>query len=154
MGKAQKFLNVRQVTSRKAALIVHQANSVRYHFHDSGFAKLTFYDEERKKCLKEYPEYLYADGGFEFIYDKEWNGLSDILAEHIKCMIEQEQWERVGENIISYRKSQRKSSILEMLGILYNIWEKKVMQTYYILFSKIAVIMKIFIGSIYLFGFS
>lgn len=93
--------------------------------HDSGFAKLTYYDEERRKCLKEYPEYLYADGGFEFIYDKEWNELSDILAEHIKCMIEQEQWERVGESIISYRKSERKSSILEMLGILYNIWEKE-----------------------------
>ena len=39
--------------------------------HDSGFAKLTYYDEERKKCKKEYPQYLYADNGFEFTYDRE-----------------------------------------------------------------------------------
>ena len=27
--------------------------------HDSSFAKLTYYDEARKICLKEYPEYLF-----------------------------------------------------------------------------------------------
>ncbi len=93
--------------------------------HDSSFAKLTWYDEGRKICLKEYPEYLYADGGFEFTYDKEWNDLSDLLAEQIKGMMTDKNWETVGQIMKSYRKAGRKSSTLEMLGILYDIHERE-----------------------------
>lgn len=93
--------------------------------HDSSFAKLTYYDEARKICLKEYPEYLYADGGFEFIYDKEWNDLSDLLADQIKALIATHEWKQVGQIIDSYRKTGRKSSEIETLGILYDIHEKE-----------------------------
>lgn len=93
--------------------------------HDSSFAKLTYYDEARKICLKEYPEYLYADGGFEFIYDKEWNDLSDLLADQIKALIAAHEWKQVGQIIDSYRKTGRKSSEIETLGILYDIYEKE-----------------------------
>ena len=37
-------------------------------------------------------EYLYADGGFDFTYDKEWNELSDLLADQIKSLIEAHAW--------------------------------------------------------------
>lgn len=93
--------------------------------HDSGFAKLTFYDEERKKCLKEYPEFLYADGGFEFIYDKEWNELSDLLTEQLKSMIEEGQWEQIKLIIESYRINGRKSSDLEIISIFSDIYQKE-----------------------------
>ena len=93
--------------------------------HDSSFAKLTYYDEARKICLKEYPEYLYADGGFEFIYDKEWNDLSDLLADQIKALIAAHEWKQVGQIIDSYRRAGRKSSVIETLGILYDIHEKE-----------------------------
>ena len=93
--------------------------------HDSGFAKLTYYDEERRKCLKEYSEYLYADGGFEFIYDKEWNELSDLLTEQLKNMIEEGQWEQIKLIIDSYRKNGRKSSDLEIISIFSDIYQKE-----------------------------
>ena len=93
--------------------------------HDSGFAKLTYYDEERKKCKKEYPQYLYADNGFEFTYDREWNELSDLLADQIKSLIEAHAWDSVGEIIESYRKAGRKSSILETFGVWYDIYRKE-----------------------------
>lgn len=93
--------------------------------HDSGFAKLTYYDEERRKCLKEYPEYLYADGGFEFTYDKEWNELSNLLTEQLKNMIEEGQWEQIKLIIDSYRKNGRKSSDLEIISIFSDIYQKE-----------------------------
>lgn len=93
--------------------------------HDSGFAKLTFYDEERKKCLKEYSEFLYADGGFAFTYDKEWNALSDQLAEEIQKLIISSDWEQAGELLTSYRSAGRKSSRLEVLAIWYDIYMKE-----------------------------
>lgn len=95
--------------------------------HDSSFAKLTYYDEARKICLKEYPEYLYADGGFEFIYDREWNDLSDLLAEQIKSLMEKGDWDQIGQIMESYRSTGRKSSTLEMLGVLYDIYKKEKM---------------------------
>ena len=93
--------------------------------HDSSFAKLTYYDEARKICLREYPEYLYADGGFKFTYDKEWNDLSDLLADQIKALIAAHEWKQVGQIIGSYRGAGRKSSEIEILGILYDIYEKE-----------------------------
>ena len=93
--------------------------------HDSSFAKLTYYDEARKICLKEYPEYLYADGGFEFIYDREWDDLSDLLAEQIKSLMEKGDWDQIGQIMESYRSTGRKSSTLEMLGVLYDVYIKE-----------------------------
>lgn len=75
--------------------------------------------------MREYPEYLYADGGFDFTYDKEWNELSDLLADQIKSLIETHAWDSVGEIIESYRKAGRKSSILETFGVWYDIYRKE-----------------------------
>lgn len=93
--------------------------------HDSSFAKLNHYDEGRKICLKEYPEYLYADGGHEFTYNEAWNALSDELAAQVKQMMEQGAWEQVAEVIASYRSGKMKNSTLEMLGIMSDICEKE-----------------------------
>lgn len=93
--------------------------------HDSRFAKLTYYDEARKICLKEYPKYLYAEDGFEFTYDREWNDLSDLLAEQVQMLISSGQWEQTGQMMESYRSTGRKSSAMEMLGVLYDIYRKE-----------------------------
>lgn len=93
--------------------------------HDSSFAKLTYYDEARKICLKEYPKYLYAEDGFEFTYDREWNDLSDLLAEQVQMLISSGQWEQTGQMMESYRSTGRKSSAMEMLGVLYDIYRKE-----------------------------
>lgn len=93
--------------------------------HDSRFAKLEFYDGERRKCLKEYPEFFYAENGYEFTYDKQWNELSDLLGEQLKALIDSGCWKQVGEVIESYRKAGRKSSSLEEIGILYDIYQKE-----------------------------
>ena len=104
-------------------LVPYQKNP--WVIHDSSFAKLTYYDEARKICLREYPEYLYANGGFDFTYDKEWNELSDLLADQIKSLIEAHAWDSVGEIIESYRRAGRKSSILETFGVWYDIYRKE-----------------------------
>ncbi len=91
--------------------------------HDSGFVKLDFYDKECQKCLNEYPEFFYADNGFEFIYDKQWNELSRMLAEQLKKLIADGNWKEIAAIIDSYRTAGRKSSDLEVIGILKDIYE-------------------------------
>lgn len=93
--------------------------------HDSSFAKLTYYDEARKICLREYPEYLYAEGGFDFTYDREWNELSDLLSDQVKALLDGHAWDAVREIIESYRKAGRKSSTLETIGVMYDIYKKE-----------------------------
>lgn len=93
--------------------------------HDAGFAKLTYYDEERKKCLAEYSQFLYEDGGFEFFYDRQWNELSDLLVEQLKQLIELRNWEQIETLLESYCKMNRKSSNLEVIRILNNIHKKE-----------------------------
>ena len=93
--------------------------------HDSGFAKLPYYDGERKKCLHEYPEFFYAENGFEFTYDREWNELSETLAKKVEEFIVMQNWAAVGQIMQSYRSGGRKSSLLESLEILYQIYFKE-----------------------------
>ena len=57
-------------------------------------------------------------------YDREWNELSELLAEQVKKMIEDKNWEQVIPIIDSYEKAGRKNSSLEMLKIWKNIYEK------------------------------
>lgn len=94
--------------------------------HDSSFAKLNHYDEARQIALKEYPEYLYAENGYDFVYNKEWNELSDMLALQMKQMMEQGEWNQVAAIIASYRSGQMKSSALEMLGLMSDIHEAEI----------------------------
>ncbi len=91
--------------------------------HDSSFAKLGNYDKNRQICLAEYAEYLYADDGFEFEYQKEWEDLSEELAEHLKQLIDNGEWECVHAVIVQYRSKHMKNSELELIGILADIWE-------------------------------
>lgn len=93
--------------------------------HDSGFAKLKFYDEERRKCLEEYSDFFYAENGFAFSYDKEWNELSDVLANQLQQLIARGNWREAEILIKSYRSEGRKSSALEVIGILIDIHEKE-----------------------------
>lgn len=112
---------------RKAGYqIVVPYQKVPWVIHDSSFPKLNHYNEARLICLKEYPEYLYAEGGCEFVYDEEWNRLSDELAVQIKYMMEQGDWEQVAAVIASYRTGKMRSSMLETLGIMSDIHEKQV----------------------------
>ena len=96
--------------------------------HDSGFAKLEFYDKERQKCLNEYPDYFYADNGFDFIYDKQWNELSCMLAERLKLLMVDGNWNEISTVIDSYRTVGRKSSDLEIIGILYDVYKHECLE--------------------------
>lgn len=51
--------------------------------------------------------------------------MSDLLADQIKALIAAHEWKQVGQIIDSYRKTGRKSSEIETLGILYDIYEKE-----------------------------
>ena len=50
-----------------------------------------------------------------------WNDLSDLLADQIKALIAAHEWKQVGQIIDSYRGAGRKSSEIEILGILYDL---------------------------------
>lgn len=93
--------------------------------HDSSFAKLSRYDKNRKICQKEYPECLYAEDGFEFVYHEEWEKLSLELAAQLKDLISSGKWSVVCSIIEQYRKGNMKDSTLEMLGIMADIWKKE-----------------------------
>lgn len=111
---------------RKAGYkIVVPYQEIPWVIHDSGFVKLVNYDEARKICLKEYPQYLYAEGGTEFVYDREWDELCHLLAGQVKKLITENNWEQVEELLNTYRKTDRKSSEIETLGILYDIYERE-----------------------------
>ena len=93
--------------------------------HDSSFAKLAYYDENRKICLKEYPEYFTEENGFPFHYEKEWEELSAALAAEVRKLIEAGDWETIGDIILSYRRNQMKNSELEMYGVMSDIYQKE-----------------------------
>lgn len=112
---------------RKAGYkIVVPYQEVPWVVHDSNFVKLPHYDEGRQICLKEYPEFLYADGGKEFIYNKEWNLLSDELTAMVKQMLVRGEWEQVAEIISIYRSKQMRSTELEVIGIMLEIYQKEI----------------------------
>ena len=89
--------------------------------HDSSFAKLTNYDRNRKICLKEYPEFLYADHGYEFCYNEEWDALSKKLAKEIEIMLGSGRFKEAVEMILAYKKVGMKDSTLELLAVMCDI---------------------------------
>lgn len=93
--------------------------------HDSGFAKLNHYDKNRKLCLEEYPEFLTEEGGFAFVYHEEWEQLSELLANQIKNLLNDGAWEEVASIIAGYRENKMKNSMLEMYGIMSDIYQKE-----------------------------
>lgn len=93
--------------------------------HDSSFAKLCHYDDNRRICLKEYPEYFTEEDGFPFSYQEEWERLSEALAAEVRQLIHVGNWDDVGNIIQTYRKNQMKNSELEMYGIMSDIFQKE-----------------------------
>ncbi len=89
--------------------------------HDSNFAKMVHYDEGRRACLEEYPEFWYADGGFEFEYHREWELLGAELAEQIQNLMESGRWEDTASILRQYRLGNMKDSVLEKLGVMSDI---------------------------------
>ena len=89
--------------------------------HDSSFAKLNNYDANRKICLEQYPEFLYADNGYEFSYNEEWDKLSKALAGEIKQMLDCGNFNNAVETIQAYKKTGQKDSELELLSVMCDI---------------------------------
>lgn len=92
--------------------------------HDSSFAKLNNYDKNRKICQQEYSEFLTEDDGFEFTYNEEWEQLSDELAKEVKRLLDNGDWKSVTDIVQIYRKNKMKNSLLEMYGIMCDIYPK------------------------------
>lgn len=91
--------------------------------HDSSFAKLDHYDENRKICLKEYPKYFTEDDGFGFTYHVEWEALSEELAGEIERLMTAGDWESIAAMLQVYRKNVMKNSRLETYGIMSDIYQ-------------------------------
>lgn len=93
--------------------------------HDSSFAKMVHYDEGRRACLQEYPEFFYSENGFEFEYNEEWDTLSTGLAGQIELLMERGEWQTVATIIERYRCGKMKDSTLEKLGIMSDIMQEE-----------------------------
>ena len=64
--------------------------------HDSSFAKLNHYDENRKIALETYPDFFTEEDGFSFVYEEEWENLSEALADEVRRLIDVGNWEDAG----------------------------------------------------------
>ncbi|MGN1176915.1 MAG: glycosyltransferase family protein [Roseburia sp.] len=106
---------------RKGYKVVVPYQETPWVIHDSSFAKLNNYDVNRKICLKEYPEFLYAENGYEFSYNDEWDKLSKALAEEIKQMLGSGNFREAVATIEAYKKTGRKDSELELLAVMCDI---------------------------------
>ena len=106
---------------RKGYKVVVPYQETPWVIHDSSFAKLDNYDANRKICLKEYPEFLYAENGCEFSYNEEWNRLSKALAEEVKQMLGSGNFKNAVTTIEAYKKTGRKDSELELLAVMCDI---------------------------------
>jgi hypothetical protein len=91
--------------------------------HACNFASMKYYDDGRQILLREYPEFLYADG-YEFEYNSynaEWDAMAAALAVEIKAMMAQGKWDDAERTLEEYHKGNIKSSELEMLCIMSEI---------------------------------
>lgn len=93
--------------------------------HDSSFAKLNHYDENRKIALETYPDFFTEEDGFSFVYEEEWENLSEVLADEVRRLIDVGNWEDAGKIVELYHKNQMKNSALELYGVMCEIYEKE-----------------------------
>ena len=93
--------------------------------HDSSFAKLNYYDKNRKIMLETYPEFFTEEDGFPFVYEEEWENLSEMLAGEVRGFIDSGNWEDAGKLIAAYHKNQMKNSELELYGVMCEIYQKE-----------------------------
>lgn len=91
--------------------------------HDSGFIKLKKYNKNRQICLKEYSEFFYADNGKQYVFDREWNQLCKALGEKVVDLINDGEWNQVKEITDIYRGYNAKDTVLEVCGIMSDIYQ-------------------------------
>ena len=89
--------------------------------HECNYAKLKNYDKNRQVCISEYAEFLTEEDGFDFVYHKEWEELSEELSDIVKGLIEKKEWEQVRQLLTSYHNYQMKNSRLEMYAALLDL---------------------------------
>lgn len=89
--------------------------------HECNYAKLENYDSNRKICQKEYPEFLTEQDDFEFVYHREWEELSDELADIVGNLVEKQEWKQIDDVLSVYRKGQMKNSRLEMYAVMLEL---------------------------------
>lgn len=94
--------------------------------HDSSLVKLKKYDKGRRICLKEYPNFFYADNGMEYSYNEEWDTLCSALGKQLVLLIDGGDWGQVKNIIDVYRNYEAKDTLLETCGIISDMyWAEK-----------------------------
>lgn len=89
--------------------------------HECNYAKLKNYDCNRKICQKEYSEFLTEQDDFEFVYHREWEELSDELADIVGNLVEKQEWKQIDDVLSVYRNGQMKNSRLEMYAVMLEL---------------------------------
>lgn len=91
--------------------------------HDSGFAKLGHYDKNRRKFLENYEKYISKEKDSQLVYDEEWENLSRQLEQQLKAMMVTGEWDAVAQVINAYHEKNYKSSGLEVLAVMSEIYQ-------------------------------
>lgn len=94
--------------------------------HVSGYAKLGKYKRDMDICRREYAEYLTENGGFEFVYNEEWEQLSLMLAGEVRRLIDKEDWEKVRGIIEEYHKRNMRNTELEIYATMSEIVQNEI----------------------------
>lgn len=94
--------------------------------HDCGFAKLGNYGGDRDIFLKEYADMLTCPGTRQLVFDEEWDELSRQLQQQIVALMEAGAWNEAEKAFQMYRNSKLKSSGLEILNVMTEIWQAEV----------------------------
>lgn len=109
---------------RKAGYkVVIPYQEIPWTIHDSSFVKLKKYNKNRQICLKEYPKFFYADNGKQYSFNEEWDELCIALGEKVVGLINVEEWNQVKEIIEIYRGYNVKDTLLEVCGILSDMYQ-------------------------------
>lgn len=109
---------------RKAGYkVVIPYQEVPWTIHDSSFVKLKKYNKNRQICLKEYPKFFYADNGKQYSFNEEWDELCIALGEKVVGLINVGEWNQVKEIIEIYRGYNAKDTLLEVCGILSDMYQ-------------------------------
>lgn len=53
----------------------------------------------RKIALETYPDFFTEEDGFSFVYEEEWENLSEALADEVRRLIDVGNWEDAGKII-------------------------------------------------------
>lgn len=109
---------------KKGYQILVPYQEVPWVIHASSFAKLSNYEKNRIKSLKEYPDFFYAEDGFEPQYNLEWDEVCKELVKQLKGFLDGQNWDIVGEYISKYQEMNFKDTEMESISVLYEIFIK------------------------------